>query len=333
MMPDLFNYWLTGCRSCEYTDATTTQLYNSPAGDWSWELMEKVGIPSRLFGEIIMPGSVLGPLLPEIGEEAGLPGLPVVVVAGHDTASASVAVPADDADVAWLSSGTWTVVGTTVDHAVTNDAALEYNLSNYGGPEGKYLLTKDVMGLWLVQECRRLWAREGTDLSYDELTRMATAAKPFTALLNPDHPSFLAPGNMPQAICAYCARTDQAAPSTKGEIVRASLEGLALKYRWVLEKLQATVGRQFEVLHVVGGGSKNRLLCQLTADATGLPVLAGPSEATALGNVAIQAVTAGVLGSLTEARELIRGSSDLASYEPRQRCIWEDAYERFLRLL
>jgi rhamnulokinase len=333
MMPDLFNYWLTGEKVNEFTDATSTQLYDSRQGRWSLDLMRQVGIPDGIFQEVIEPGTELGHLLPEVRDEIGLSSPVVVAPAAHDTASAVVAVPAAGERFAWLSSGTWSLPGVLSPSPLVSEEALAYNISSYGGAGGMFLPWKNVMGLWLVQECRRIWARDGDAFSYGDLTQMAAAARPFLAVIEPDDPSFLAPDNMPRAIQAFCQRTGQAVPETKGEIVRVALEALALKYRWVYEKLQLLVGESFDAVHVVGGGSKNALLCQFTADALQTPVVAGPVEATALGNVAVQAVSTGHLSSLQEARQLIRQSADVITYEPVDGGTWDEAYARFLKLM
>ena len=333
MMPDLFNYWLTGRKACEFTDTTTTQFYNSLAGDWSRPVLEKLGIPSDIFPEVILPGTELGPLLPDIAAEVGFEALRVIAPATHDTASAVVAVPAEDNDFAWLSSGTWSLLGGISAKPLVTPEALAYNFSSYGGAGGLCLPWKNIMGLWLVQECRRNWARAGDDYSYDDLTRLAVQAQPFTAIVEPDHPSFLAPADMPVAIQAFCRDTGQTVPDTKGEIVRTALEGLALKYRWVVEKLQILLNRRFNALHVVGGGSQNKLLCQFAADATGLPVIAGPVEATAIGNIAVQAVATGQLASLDEARQVIRRSFEVVTYAPGDSAPWDEAYAQFEKLM
>ena len=333
MMPDLFNYWLTGRKACEFTDTTTTQFYNSLEKEWSRPLLEKLGLPTGIFPEVILPGAELGPLLPDIAAEVGFGSLPVIAPATHDTASAVVAVPAGDDQFVWLSSGTWSLLGGISAKPLVTAEALAYNFSSYGGGGGLCLPWKNIMGLWLVQECRRIWARAGDEYSYEELTRMAAEARPFTAIVEPDHPSFLAPADMPAAIQAFCRESGQTAPDTRGEIVRTALEGLALKYRWVAEKLQILLERKFNALHVVGGGSQNQLLCQFAADATGLPVIAGPVEATAIGNIAVQAVATGQLASLDEARQVIRRSFDVVAYEPGDSAPWDEAYERFEKLV
>ncbi len=333
MMPDLFNYWLTGLKTNEFTDATTTQFYDSQRGEWAIDLLQRLGIPEHLLGEVIQPGTEIGDLLAEVQEDTGLPALPVVAPATHDTASAVVAVPAEGERFAWLSSGTWSLPGAVSSRPLVSAEALQYNISSYGGAGGDCLPWKNVMGLWLVQECRRVWARDGDELTYDQLTRMAAEAPAFRAVIDPDDAAFLAPDNMPQAIEVYCRRSGQAVPETKGEIIRTALEGLALKYRWVYERLQRLLGERFEVVHVVGGGSKNSLLCQFTADALHRPVVAGPVEATALGNVAVQAVSSGVLGSLEDARLLIRQSADVTTYAPGSGDRWDEASARFEKLV
>jgi rhamnulokinase len=333
MIPDLFHAWLTGRRVCEFTDATTTQFYRAGTGGWSVDLLRRLGIPTHIFPEVVQPGTILGPLLPGVAGETGLGDLPVVAPAAHDTASAIVAVPAVAEQFAWLSSGTWSLLGgISVDPIVTPEA-LDYNFSSYGGPGGMYLPWKNIMGLWLVQECRRAWAREGAELSYDTLAGMAASARPFVAVLDPDAPEFLAPPDMPEAIAAFCREHGEPEPADRGEMVRSVLESLALRYRWTLERLARLQGRTFDELYVVGGGSRNRLLCQFTADALGLPVVAGPVEATAIGNAALQAVALGDLGSLQEAREVVRQSFDVEVYEPGDQGPWDQAYQRFERRL
>jgi len=329
MMPDLFNYWLTGRKACEFTNATTTQFYNSLTSDWSRNLMKKLEIPDQIFPEVVLPGTQLGPLLPDIAAETGLASLPVVAVATHDTASAAAAVPAEDDDYVWISSGTWSLLGGVAKEPIVTPEALQYNFSSYGGAGGGCLPWKNIMGLWLVQECRRIWAREGEEFSYDEITQMATEAKPFTAVIDPDHDTFLAPDEMPAAICAYCRETGQAIPQSKGAIVRTALEGLALRYRWTVEKLGIMLGKNFNALHIVGGGSKNKLLCQFAADASQLPVIAGPVEATAIGNIVVQAMATGHLSSLDEARQVIRRSFTTETYQPGDAAAWDIAYKKF----
>ncbi len=333
MMPDLFHYWLTGRMKVEYTNATTTQFYDSRRKAWSLDLLARFGIPAHLFPEVIAAGTVLGPMRDEVAEETGFDRLQVVAPATHDTASAVVAVPAADEDFLWLSSGTWSLLGAVSDHAIVTPEALGYNISSYGGAGGTVLPWKNIAGLWLVQECRRTWAREGSGYSYDDLAHLAAAARPFVAVIDPDDPSFFAPHDMPAAIRAYCERTGQAAPETHGEVVRTALEGLALRYRWVADKLEKLWGRRFNALHIVGGGSQNRLLCQFAADSLQRPAVAGPIEATAIGNIALQAVATGRFASLAEVRSVIRDSFDVVGYEPGEAGPWDEAYARFVALV
>jgi rhamnulokinase len=333
MLPDLFGYWLTGEQACEFTDATTTQFYNGSMRQWATGLLEGLGIPTRILPRVIQPGTQLGVLRKDIAEETDLGRLPVIAVAGHDTASAVVAVPADHAQFAWLSSGTWSLLGGVSDTPIVTEQALGYNFSSYGGAGGQFLPWKNIMGLWLVQECRRAWTREGLDLGYDDLTNLAAAVQPFRSLIDPDDASFLAPRHMPQAIAAYCKRTGQAVPGSPGEVVRTVLDSLALRYRRTLASLAELQGRAFDVLYAIGGGTKNCLLCQLTADATGVPLIAGPVEATAIGNAALQAVALGEIGSLHQARDLIRRCAEVTTYEPAGGRGWDDAYACFIQLL
>ena len=334
MMPDLFNFWLTGEKVCEFTEATTSQFYDPRAGDWARDMLDRLGIPSHILGDIVPPGTVLGPLLPSIAEEIGLSDVPVIAPACHDTGSAVAAVPYQSAPQkgCYLSSGTWSLMGAEVPEPVITPQSLEFNFTNEGGVCSTFRLLKNIMGLWLVQECRRVWAREGRSYSYDELTQMAQRAEPFVALVNPDDPAFLHPADMPAEIRAFCARTGQSAPEDTGAMVRCVLESLALTYRSTLEKLEAMLGRGLEVIHIMGGGSRNSLLCQFTADATQRPVLAGPMEATAIGNVLMQALSLGELASLKEARAVVRGSFEVVPYEPGDPTPWDGAYERFCEL-
>ena len=332
-MPDLFNFWLSGNKASEYTIATTTQCYDTRADRWATRLLESLGLPTRIFGQVVRPGTVLGPLRATVAEETGAAGLPVVAVGGHDTASAVAAVPASGRDYIYLSSGTWSLMGVEVERPVINEKTLAYDLTNEGGVCGTIRLLKNIMGLWLVQECRREWARQGDALSYDELTRLAAEAPAFGPIVAPGDARFLPPGDMPGRIQAFCRETGQRVPQTRGEIVRTALESLALEYRRVAGMLEEVVGRRLGVLHVVGGGAQNRMLNQLAADATGRPVVAGPVEATAIGNVLVQALAVGRIGSLAEGRALVRGSFQVTTYEPRETAAWDAAYERYLKLV
>jgi rhamnulokinase len=331
MMPDLFNFWFTGVKVCEFSDATTTQAYDPRRRDWARSLLERLGLPTRILAPVVQPGTVIGPLRGEFAE-LGLGPVSVIAPACHDTGSAVAAVPAEGKGFAYISSGTWSLMGVEVEEPIISADSLAFNFTNEGGVCGTYRLLKNIMGLWLVQECRRTWAQEGTELSYGDLTELAAAAPAFGPLVEPDCHDFLSPGDMPARIQAFCARTGQALPESKGEIVRCALESLALKYRWVLEKLEVMLGQKLHTIHIVGGGSQNRLLCQLAADATQRVVVAGPVEATAAGNVILQAMARRRLGSLAEGREVVRRSFEMATYTPRAVSGWEEAYAHFLAL-
>ncbi len=335
MIPDLLGWLLTGRRAGERTDASTTQLYDPRAGAWSDMLCEGFGLPRHILPELIDPGTELGPLRKSVAEEVGIATLRILAPATHDTASAVAAVPARPAsphgppDWCYLSSGTWSLLGVEVPRPVINDRTLRDNFTNEGGVAGTTRLLKNIMGLWIVQECRRTWARAGRDLSYEELIPRAEAARPFAALIDPDDPSLLAPGDMPARLAALCERNGQRAPADEGAFVRCALESLALKYRWTIARLEAILGTTIRAIHVVGGGARNALLCQFTADACDCPVYAGPVEATAAGNVLLQAMARGRIGTLSDARAIVARSFPAITYEPRDTDAWRDAAGRF----
>jgi rhamnulokinase len=331
-VPDLFNYWLSGNITNEFTNATTTQCLNPLTRDWAKDMLESFGIPSRLFRPVTQPGTILGTLLPEVVEETGASMISVVAPACHDTGSAVVAVPAQNQDFAWISSGTWSIMGAEVLQPALGEKALAYNMTNEGGVFGTWRLSKNIMGLWLVQECRRTWRNHGEDLSYDEIARLAAEAKPFLALVDPDADLFFHPGDMPEKIQKFCAESGQTVPQTKGEIVRVALESLALKYRLTLQRLEELSGKRLDPIHIIGGGTKNRLLNQFTADCTGRIVVTGPVEATAIGNVLMQAIALGHLGSLAEAREVVRKSFHVENYIPAGSSGWDEMYSKLLKM-
>lgn len=333
MMPDLFNFWLTGIKVSEFTDATTTQLYDPRSHTWSKSLFEKLDIPIKIMSQIVQPATVLGTLLQPLQDELGLMKIPVIAPGTHDTASAVAAVPAVEKDYAYISSGTWSLMGAEITEPLINSKSLQYNFTNEGGISNTFRFLKNIMGLWPIQESRRQWALEGSAHSYDELAQMASAAKPFSAIFNPDDESFLSPGDMPKRIREFCVKTKQNVPQDKGSIVRMALEGLALKYRWTLEKMEEILGYKVKVIHLVGGGCQNKLLNQFTADAIGRPVIAGPVEATALGNILVQALGSGELSSLAEIREVVRNSFELTSFKPGNREPWDEVYGKFLKLI
>ncbi len=336
-MPDLFNYWLTGQKTNEYTIASTSQAYNMKQGRWATELLEKLGIPPHIFLDVIQPGTELGPVLPRLTAETGLTGsVPVIAPGCHDTASAVAAVPVSEADqgrFAYLSSGTWSLLGVELAAPVINQKSLAYNVTNEGGVQNSIRLLKNLGGLWLVQECRRVWAQQGAAHSFAELTDMAADAPSFAALIDPDAPLFLAPGDMGARIVDYCRQTGQTAPESKGGIIRVALEGLALKYRGVLERLEELADNRLEVIHIVGGGTQNRLLNQFTANATGRRVVTGPIEATALGNILMQMLATGHTSSLHEGRAIVKKSFPVETYLPENTIAWNEAYGQFRRLL
>jgi rhamnulokinase len=333
MTPDLFNYWFTGKKVSERTIASTSQCLDPNTGNWAKSLVVRMGIPSHIFPEIIEPGTMLGELLPAITEETGARGVAVIAPGCHDTACAVAAVPAEDNNYAYLSSGTWSLMGAQVIRPIITAKSREYNFTNEGGVCNTIRFLKNLIGLWPIQECRRVWAAEGEPLSYDEITYLAEAAPPFTAVIDVDAGEFLSPGDMPSRIREFCMRMGHKPPESKGEVARTVLESLALKYRWTLEKLEELLGYRLEPLHIVGGGSRNQLLNQFTADAIGRPVVTGPVEATGVGSVLMQMLALGYITSLTEGRELVRRSFEMKTYLPRETTAWDEAYGRYLNLI
>lgn len=334
MMPDLFHYWLSGAKVSERTIASTSQMMDAHTGDWALELLRHVGLPTHMLPEIVPPGTPLGGMRKAISEETGASSVRVIAPGSHDTASAVAAVPAaEGSHFAYISSGTWSLMGVELTEPLINAHTRTLNFTNEGGVNGTIRFLRNIMGLWLVQECRRAYARQGQEYSYEQLTQMASQAEPFRSIVDPDDRRFLNPGNMLQAISEYCQMSGQPSPETPGQFVRCCLESLALRYRWVLEQLESLLGKRLEVIHVVGGGTQNRLLCQLTADACRRTVLAGPVEATAAGNVMLQMIALGELRSVAEGRDLIRRSTEIVEYTPNPSDRWDEAYERFTRLL
>ncbi len=330
-MPDIFNYWLTGVARAEVTIASTSQFYDPAGKHWATELLEKLELPVSILPEIVVSGTELGPILAGVAETTGLDAAtPVFATGCHDTASAVAAVPAAGEDWCYISSGTWSLMGVEIDEPVINEQSLAENLTNEVGVAGKIRLLKNIAGLWLIQECRKAWALEGAEYSYAQLAAMADGAEPFQAVLHPD--AFLEPGRMPERIAAYCRSTGQQPPEQPAGMARVIFESLALRYRQVLESIESLLGRKLGVIHIVGGGSRNQVLNQLVANATGCTVIAGPSEATAAGNVLVQAIGSGLLSGLEQAREVVRASFPLEVVEPVPSEGWGAAYERFLKL-
>jgi len=329
-IPDLFHYWLTGRAACEFTNASTTQLVDPRTRSWATELIRALGLPRHFWSEIVEPGTRLGELSPALAKGSALAGTPVIAPATHDTGSAVAAISAKAADgKAFLSSGTWSLLGTELQNPIVTPEAQRLNFTNEGGVNGTTRLLKNVMGLWMLQCCRQSWTAQGQCYDHLELVEVAAREAPFISLVDPDHESFLRPPDMPAAIAAFCERTRQAKPQSAAACTRAIFESLALKYRLALASLEQLTGHRMDCIRVVGGGSKNRLLNQMTADATGRRVLAGPAEATALGNVAVQILATGAAGSLEEVRETIERSFPAEVFEPREPEAWERQAGRF----
>lgn len=333
LMPDLFNFFLTGEKKAEYSIVSTTQLMDAGKGCWSKEVIEALEIPKHIFPEIIPSGTKVGEVSEEICGELGLQGMDVIAVAGHDTQSAIVSVPAKEKDFIFLSCGTWSLLGTELDTPIINEKSAGYNLTNEGGYEGKVSFLKNIIGLWCIQESRRQWMREGREYGFGELEKMAREAKPFKCFIDPDAPEFIPSGDIPGRIREFCARTGQEAPETEGEIIRCIDESLAMKYRHAKEEIQECTGKTYQTLYMVGGGTQSRLLCECTAGACGCTVSAGPVEATVLGNVALQLLAKKEIGSLKEARQIIARSQEIQRFEPENREGWNKAYERFKEIL
>jgi rhamnulokinase len=314
-MPDLLNYWLTGIERNEVTIASTSQMYDPNARRFAGDMLERLGIPSRILGDLIEPGSTLGPLLPRLAAATGLGAVPVHAVGSHDTASAVAAVPASGDGWCYISSGTWSLMGVETAAPVIGDESYKLNFTNEAGVGGRTRLLKNIAGLWLLQECRRAWAAEGERFGYEELMQMAEAAGPARAIVDPD--DFLQPGDMPARIAAWCEERSLEAPKTKGEFCRTILESLAQRYREVLEGLEGLTHARIDTIHIVGGGSRNSLLNQLVANATGRTVVAGPVEATAAGNLLVQAIAAGEVSGLEETRAIVRQSFAITRFQPK----------------
>ena len=331
-MPDALSYLLTGEMVTEYTIASTSQLLNPHTKRIEGRLLEGMGLSPELFPPVVMPGHRIGTLHPALAAECGLPELPVIAVAGHDTASAVAAVPASDEHFAYLSSGTWSLMGIELPDPVIDERTFACNFTNEGGVEGTTRLLKNISGMWLLEQCLSRWKAEGRDYTYPEVVRMASEAEPFRAMIDPDDPSFVAPDDMPAAIRAYCERTGQRPPADDPAMIRAIFESLALKYRQVLDRLRQLAPFRIDRLHVIGGGSKNALLNRFTADSIGIPVVAGPSEATAVGNIMLQARAAGCVATLREMRSLIARCIPTEEFAPHHDAAWDEAYARFLRV-
>ncbi len=332
-MPDLFHFWFTGIRANEYTDASTSQMLDPFKRQWDRELIQSLGLPTGMLGTLVAPGTELGPLRTGLLSEAGLSQTRVVAPATHDTAAAVAAVPAVGDSWAYISSGTWSLMGVEIPSPLVNEATREANFTNEGGVGQTIRLLKNVMGLWLIQEIRRDFARKGSEYSYETLVLQAREAEPFRSIVDPDDASFLLPASMTHAFAQYCRKSGQPVPETPGAFVRCALESLALRYRWVLEKLESLTGKRLNTIHIVGGGCQNALLNQFTADCCQRQVLAGPVEATALGNIMTQAMGLRLVTGLSQAREIVRNSFGLTTFDPAPAGDWDQAWQRFTALL
>jgi len=327
-MPDLFNFLLTGQKFSEYTIASTSQLLNAKKRNWEPGIFEKLGLPIHIMAPIIQPGTSVGPLLPEIFRKTGISPVDVIAPACHDTASAVAAVPAQSANWAYLSSGTWSLLGVEVNEPIINEKSLKNNFTNEGSVDKKIRFLRNTMGLWLLQKCMKDWEKKGESHDYDKLTSLASGAEEFRSVVDPDDHTFLNPQDMPEAIAEFCKKTMQPVPEKKGEFVRCIYESLALKYRFLVDKINTMCAEPFEVLHVVGGGSQNEMLNQFSADATGLYVIAGPAEATAVGNIIVQAIAKKIMDGIEEGRKVVSRSFPLRTYEPKNKNKWNSVYER-----
>lgn len=331
--PDLLNYFLTGVKATEYSIASTGQLLDAEKRSWSEDIIDRLGLPRDIFTDVVPSGTIVGKLLPEIARELGAGDVSIIATASHDTASAVAAVPALDEDYVYISCGTWSLMGVESDEPIINDKSFAHAFTNEGGVSGKIRFLKNIMGLWLVQECKRQWEREGDNTTFAQLEDMARKEKPFAAFIDPDHDSFMAPGDMPNRIREFCKKTGQYVPQTKGEIVRCIAQSLALKYRFTVENLEVILDKKLPVIHMVGGGIKDKMLCQFTADATGRQVEAGPVEATAIGNLMVQALALGAVKDLREIRQVVKNSFPTTEYIPQDTAAWDEAYERFKKVI
>lgn len=327
LMPDLFNYWLTGKATNEATNASTTQLVDATTGEWAWDLIDKLGFPRKLFKEITNPGTVLGELLPHVSEETGLKAK-VIAVGSHDTASAYGGVPTDQPNSVYLSSGTWSLLGTLVKDAVITDESFDLAFTNERAVGGEIRLLKNLCGMWLIQECKSVWDDE-VDVAWETLITEAEAAEPFVSLIDPDHPHLSKPCDMPKHLAELCKETGQPVPARRGEMTRMIFESMALKYRVVFDKLEKLVGYELGSFHVVGGGCQNALLNQFTANAINKPVIAGPVEATAAGNILSQLQADGTISSQKEGCDIIKRSFEVETYTPQTSEAWVEALKRF----
>ncbi len=333
LTPDLLAYFLTGEKKSEYSIASTTQFLDADKRGWSDEIISKLGLPRDIFTEIVPTGTVVGNISSEISEELGIDRIPVIATAGHDTQCAIAATPTDEDDFVYISCGTWSLMGIENDNPVLTDESYKLSFTNEGGVDNKICLLKNIMGLWLIQESRRKWIKEGDEVSFAQLENLAKEVLGFKSFINPNHSLFVAPVDMPESIREFCRNTNQQVPQSKGELMRCIYQSLALEYRLTVEKLEKLLSKKLPVIHMVGGGIKDEFLCQFTANATGRKVIAGPIEATAIGNLMIQAKALGKVKDLKEMRRVIANSFEPKVYEPKDTGEWEKAYEEFKKIL
>ncbi|MCM1022683.1 MAG: rhamnulokinase [Prevotella sp.] len=331
LMPDLFNYLLTGVKRTEVSIASTTQMMNAVNKNWSETVLDKLKLPKNLLTKIVPSGTVIGRLREDICKELNAPAANVIAVCGHDTQCAVCAVPAEEKDFIFISCGTWSLFGTELDEPLINPVSEAFNITNETGYGGKTTFLKNIIGLWLIQETRRQFKREGTELSYAELERLALAAEPFKCFIDPDAPEFVPEGDIPERVREFCRRTGQYVPQSVGEVMRCVYESLALKYRQAFEEIKICTGKEYRSINLIGGGAKDGLLCKMTANACNCKVTAGPNEATAYGNIAIQLMADGAVSSLAEARKIIAVSDSVKTFLPENAEEWESAYERYVQ--
>jgi len=332
-IPDILAYWLTGIKAVEKTNASTSQLLNAETGDWSDEVIQALGLPRGIFGKIVPPGTVLGNLRPQLKNTIGRCNIPFVVAPCHDTASAVAGIPLSEAEPLWLSSGTWSIMGVEKKSPIRSEEALSYGFCNELGVDNTVRFLKNIGGLWIIQECKRQWEREGQKLSFAELAEFSAAAESFYAFIDPDDPSFASPGDMPARIRDYCQKTGQNVPESIGQILRVTTDSLALKYRVVYERIVKLTNRPYARLNAGGGGIQNEALCQATASALGIEVLAGPVEATSCGNIITQMIATGELEDFPQGRDLIRKSFEFRTYTPQDTESWDRAYSKFREVI
>ena len=329
--PDTLSYLFTGVKKNEYTISSTSQLLKPGKPEWEQKLFDAANIPLQLMGEIVQPGNEIGKILPEVQAETGSIEIPCIAVASHDTASAVVSVPASGENWAYLSSGTWSLLGIESKKPLVSEQTLQMNFTNEGGVDGTTRFLKNIMGMWLIQECKRIWDEE-KEMEWQEIVDLSSASEPFRSLINPDNIMFLNPRNMPEAIQNYCKKTNQPIPETKGEMARCVYDSLVLKYKFTIKQIETVTGNNIEKLHIIGGGAHNKMMNQLTADGVGITVYAGPTEATAIGNLMMQAKAINAVKSLSEIREVILNSFEVTEYKPSPKLDWNTAYKKFVKL-